>query len=208
MNRESQSTAHFRRRRQLLLGAGAGALAVGTRAVAQGAAKPLQVAMGLLPIALLSLRWQGSSPMHLDHGMQHQAVSDYVAAHTTANETVYQDQIGRLLIETDRSPGSRYGTFFYFINYDQAPLDFCNGMIADFQARKPKYIIEPIGAAESRQTIREPILDVRPVRRQNFLTAGKMYESYLRSHYFVETVIEGNNVFRRKEVDTGVAGVQ
>jgi hypothetical protein len=162
-------------------------------------ARPMQILAGLLPIALFSLRWQGTAPMHMDRGFRHEAVSEYIAAHTVPGDAVYRDQIGRLLIETDRAPGSRYGTFFYFINYDQAPLDFCQGMLLDFEERRPKYIVEPIDASANRQAVREPILDVRPLRRANFLTAGRLYDQYLQQHYVVETVIDGNNIYRRRE---------
>jgi hypothetical protein len=81
-------------------------------------ARPMRVALGLLPIALLSLTWEGSSLSHLDRGFRHTAVADYIAAHTGSTDTVFADQAGRLLIETDRAPGSRLGTFFYFVNSD------------------------------------------------------------------------------------------
>ena len=69
--------------------------------------KPLALAIGLLPIALLSFTWEGSSITQLPRGFQHMPVSDFIAARTTPNDTIFTDQIGRLLIETNRNPGSR-----------------------------------------------------------------------------------------------------
>ena len=48
MNRENQSMGHFLHRRQVLLGAAGALFSFGTRAIAQGAGKPLQV--GGLPV--------------------------------------------------------------------------------------------------------------------------------------------------------------
>jgi hypothetical protein len=170
-------------------------------------ARSAQVAVGLLPIALLSLRWHGTDVLHLSRGWQRDAVSQYVAARTHPGESVYADQIGRLLIETDREPGSRYGTFFYFINYDTAPQDYCRGMLADFERRRPTYVVIAADAAAARgRPAREPEIALCPVRRDNFLRAGRRFDAYVNQHYVLETTIEGNDVYRRKR-DSSDVGV-
>ncbi len=170
-------------------------------------ARATPVFIGLFLIDLLSLQWHGSDPLHLNRGWQRDPVSEYVSAHTTSSDFVYTDQIGRLLIETGLRPGSRYGTFFYFINYDTAPLDYCHAMLSDFQQRKPKYIVIGQDATADRQHPHESVLALSPLRFQNFLKAGRQLDEYLAQNYVVETVIEGNNVYRRKDLAPPLAAV-
>jgi hypothetical protein len=171
-----------------------------------GRASVVAVAVGLAPIVALSLAWHGTDVMHLSRGWQRDAVSAYVGARTHGGEAVYADQIGRLLIETDREPGSRYGTFFYFINYDTAPQDYCRGMLADFERRRPVYVVIGKDAAAARgRPAREPEIALCPVRRDNFLRAGKRFDAYVNQHYVLETTIGGNDVYRRK-ADAPAAG--
>jgi len=39
------------------------------------------------------------------------------------------------------APGSRYGTYFYWVNYDTAPQEYTSTLLSDFDHRRPKYII-------------------------------------------------------------------
>jgi len=172
-------------------------------------ARPVQVAFSLLPIALLSLRWQGTDLSHLERGFQHQPVSEYVASHTSPGDSVYADQIGRLLIETRRNPGSRYGTMFYFVNYDTAPQEYSQGLLADFQERQPKYVLLGSDRAKSLPGILNgPILSLRPERRENFLRAWLSVEAYMKQHYTLETVIDGTDMYRRRSSDETLVNLQ
>jgi hypothetical protein len=172
-----------------------------------GRAKPMSVALGLLPIALLSLTWEGSSISNLHRGFEHLPASDYIIAHTTANDSVFSDQIGRLLIETDRKPGSRLGTFFYFVNSDNAPRQYCQILLTDFESRKPKYLVLPgdwdrpvPGLANC------DILKRCPQRRENFIAAWAMLREYVARHYHVEAKIDGVLIYRRDVQTTTLTG--
>jgi hypothetical protein len=162
-------------------------------------ALPAQIFLGLLPVALLGLRWQGSDLARAGAAFHRGAASQYVVDHTTAGQSVFADQIGGLLIESDRAPGSRYGTFFYFVNYDRAPLDFCRGMLADFERRQPAYILlRRDGDQAPSRMLDGPILQARPERRKNFVRAWGRFEKYLAEHYTMEAVVEGNTIYRRR----------
>jgi hypothetical protein len=171
-------------------------------------ARPAQVLLGLLPVALLGLRWEGSDIRRAASAFSRNPASEYVARHTTPGDSVFADQIGTLLIETDRLPGTRYGTFFYFVNYDRAPLDYSRGMIADFEHRRPRYIVLKRNGDEARGWMLEgPILSVRPERRANFIRAWDRMKRYIDDRYVMEAVIEGNNIYRRRDAlpETSVA---
>ena len=159
-----------------------------------------RIALGLLPIAMLSLTWEGSSLAHLGRGFQHTPVSNYIAVHTSATDSVFADQAGRLLIETDRSPGSRLGTFFYFVNDDSAPRDYCSVMLADFEARRPRYLVLNPGWDQPVPALADcDILSHAPARRANFIAAWSLFRSYVHAHYQRETILDGQELYRRME---------
>ncbi len=49
------------------------------------------------------------------------SVSDYLASHAMPGEVVWRDELPRLMIETDLSPGSRYVATFIWANDERAP---------------------------------------------------------------------------------------
>jgi len=161
-------------------------------------AKIASLALGLLPITLLSLTWEGSSISQLRHGFQNTTVSNYIALHTTANDTVFADQIGRLLIETDRQPGSRLGTFFYLVNDDDAPQRYGRTLQGDFESRKPKYLVLANGWDQKIPGLANcDILRHSPQRRENFLTAWATLREYVALRYHPEATIDGFCIYRR-----------
>jgi hypothetical protein len=162
--------------------------------------KPIRIAIGLLPIAMLSLTWEGSSISKISRGFQHMPVSDYIAAHATANDCVFADQIGRLLIETDRNPGSRLGTLFYLVNSDDAPRQYCQTLLADFDLRKPKYLVMPDGWDRPVPGLADcEILRQCPRRRENFIAAWAALREYVAGHYHQESKMDGVLIYRRSD---------
>ena len=160
--------------------------------------KPMALAGGLLPIALLSLTWEGSSISQLSRGFQHMPASDFIAAHTTPDDTVFADQIGRLLIETDRNPGSRLGTFFYFVNDDDAPREYCQTLLGDFESRKPKYLVLADGWDRPVPVLANcNVLSQSPQRRENFIAAWAVLRAYVALHYHQESKMDGVLIYRR-----------
>ena len=155
-------------------------------------------AVGLLPIALLSLTWEGSSPLHVKRGSTHLPVSDFIASHTNANDTVFADQIGRLLIETDRQPGCRLGTFFYMVNADDSPAKYAEIFLRDFDDRKPKYLVLPKDWDQPEPGLANcDILKHCPQRRANFVRAWRQFRSGVAWKYHLETSIGASMVYRR-----------
>jgi hypothetical protein len=164
-------------------------------------ANPATVLLGLLPIALLSLTWEGSDIRQIHRGVEQLRVSDYIASHTTPNDCVFADQIGRFLIETDRKPGSRFGTFFYLVNDDDAPARFTRTLLEDFENRKPTYLLLAQGWDVKIPGLANcDILLHCPHRRENFINAWASLRDYVAARYHLETTIDGNCVYRRNPV--------
>jgi Dolichyl-phosphate-mannose-protein mannosyltransferase len=158
------------------------------------------LAMSLLPIAFLSMQYRGSDLTQLANATQIDPLSRYLLAHTQRGDSIFVDQTGRVLLETGLNPGTRFSIFYYWYNYDDAPQDYCNGMIRDFQQREPKYIAVGHDADKSLDHMADdPIMKYRPVRERNAQLAWKEFRDYLAAHYQFETQIGKNDLFRRRD---------
>ncbi len=160
--------------------------------------KPLRIALGLLPVSLLSLTWEGSSLSQIRRGTERTGVADYLLTHTTPADAVFADQAGRLLVQTGLNCGSRLTTFFYLVNDDDAPGEFGGLLLADFEARRPKYLVLDRGWDRAVPAMADcDILRQCPERRANFITEWKNIREYVGTHYRKETVVGGQEVYRR-----------
>ncbi len=166
------------------------------------------LAMSLLPIAFLSMQYRGSDLTQLANATQVDPLSRYLLAHTQRGDSIFVDQTGRVLLETGLNPGTRFSIFYYWFNYDDAPQDYCRGMIRDFQQREPKYIAVGHDADKSLDHMADdPIMKYRPVRQQNARLAWKEFRDYLAAHYQFETRVGENDLYRRRDT-TASANIQ
>jgi hypothetical protein len=158
------------------------------------------LAAALLPAALLSVLGARETIAACWGQPYRMAVSDYIVAHTNEKDSVWQDSLPRLLLETNRRPGSRVPLAFLFFNHDTAPLEFSATMLRDFEIRRPKYIIIPIDLERklTYETQRAPEMQRRPIRAQNYRIAWRAIEAYVREHYVDETSIGTETLWRRK----------
>jgi len=153
--------------------------------------------LALLPIALLSVHWAGSDLSRAGQATEHKPISDYLIAHTNPGDAVFADQAGRILMETGLRPGSRFGIFYYWVNYDTAPQDYCHQMLADFDERKPKYIVLAWDADQAMTNMSTgPILGLRSARRMNARLAWKEFREYVAAHYQWEARVDDNDLYR------------
>jgi hypothetical protein len=157
------------------------------------------LAAALAPAALLSILGARETIAACWGQPQRMAVSDYIVAHTKQSDRVWQDSMPRLLMETNRQPGSRIPLAFLFFNYDQAPLEYSAIMLRDFELRRPKYLIMPqdLERKLSYESERAPEMQRRPIRAQNYRIAWRRIDAYVRAHYAPETTIEHETVWRR-----------
>jgi hypothetical protein len=154
------------------------------------------------------MQYKGSDLTQIARAEEIHPLSRYLMSHTKSGDSIFVDQTGRFLLETGLNPGTRYSIFFYWFNYDDAPQDYCNGMIRDFQQREPKYIAVSHDADKSLDRMSDdPIMQYRPVRRENAKLAWKEFRDYLNTHYQLETQIGEDDLFRRRE-PTASANIQ
>jgi hypothetical protein len=73
-------------------------------------------------------------------------------------------------------------------------------MLADFETRKPKFIILPsdMNAKLEFETTQSPHLARSPVRAENFRWAWRQIESYVKGKYSPVTQIGDETIYRRK----------
>jgi hypothetical protein len=160
--------------------------------------RDLPIIMALGPWVLASLAWSLPTALRSPHGLHPRPSSEYVRARTAPGDAIYADQTPRYLLETDRRPGSRIGTLFYFVNYDQAPLDYCRILLDDFEARRPKYILLASDLDELLEAQEHlPLLTDRPTRLRNFRTAWAQIRRYMSEHYVFEAWVGDDLVYRR-----------
>jgi hypothetical protein len=128
-------------------------------------------------------------------------VSRYIAAHTQPGDYVWGDPESRLILETDRLPGSRLQMTFYLVNHDDAPREFTNTILSDFETRKPKYIVLQQGWSKGiRQEANDTVwLTWLPERKKSYLQACDQIERYINSHYTLEKTLDGKSAYRRRE---------
>jgi hypothetical protein len=160
----------------------------------------MPLAAALLPAAVLSLAganevWKACYPP-----TYRLAASDYLAAHTQPGDSVWQDSMPRLLLETGLKPGARIPLTFLFFNYDAAPIEYCDVMIRDFEERKPKYIVLPenLEAKLKYESERAPEMQRRPVRAENYRNAWRRIETYVKENYAPEATIDREIIYRRR----------
>lgn len=157
------------------------------------------IALSLGPWALLSLVWSLPAIAHIPDGAAERPVSRYLRAHTAPGDAIYADQTPRYLLETGRRPGSRLGTLFYFVNYDDAPQHYCRILLSDFQQRRPKFIVLDADLTQSLYAQEQlPLLASRPRRLANFRQAWHAINRYLAEHYVLQGQVDDQLVYRRR----------
>ncbi|MGD0138259.1 MAG: glycosyltransferase family 39 protein [Tepidisphaeraceae bacterium] len=126
--------------------------------------------------------------------------SQYLAAHATEGDAVWEDGMMRLLIETNLRPGSRYPMTFLWVNGDDTPLEYCRVILRDFDERQPKYILLPTQIDWYIQALSNHIkeLGLHPKRKQNYVKAWINLRDYVQSHYRPEAQVGKETVYRRR----------
>ncbi len=155
---------------------------------------------GLLPFALVSIAWSGSHLRLAISSPPTPEVQAYLIAHTSPGEAVWMDHMERLLVESDRRPGSRYAHLFYFANYDQAPLEYVDRLLKDFEERRPA-LIALYDDIDERNVVAAGLVPgyaKRPVRCANFFEAWRRFKDYLAARYRPEAKVDGQVIYRRR----------
>lgn len=133
------------------------------------------------------------------HTLAPSAPEDYLAAHAQPGDAVWIDGMMRLLVKTDLQPGSRYPMTFLWVNDDDAPLQYSNEMLADFEQTRPKFIALPTQFDHYVHALSDHIkeLGLRPNRKANFIEAWMRLQEYVRQNYHPEAQAGRDTIYRR-----------
>jgi hypothetical protein len=159
---------------------------------------PLMAALG--PMILFSIAGSNEVLSYPDPRVPILPTSAWILKHSSPGDAVWQDSVPRLLLETNLRPGSRFPIMFIFGNHDTAALEYTPIMLADFEKRKPKFIILPtdMDAKLRSETTLNANLSRSPVRAENFRWAWRQIESYTKSRYTPAVQIRGETIYQRK----------
>ncbi|HEX8521896.1 MAG TPA: hypothetical protein VF669_06530, partial [Tepidisphaeraceae bacterium] len=168
--------------------------------------KPASLAAALVPLAFASIIASSEIMTFYWGTPMRSPVSDYLVARTAVNDAVWSDSVPRILLETGLKPGARIPLTFLFLNYDEAPLEYSDVMLRDFDSRRPKYIVMPMDLKDKLrdETARAPELFHRPLRRDNYIKAWNRIDTYVHEHYKFEKWLDGQIIYRRSD-EPGVA---
>jgi hypothetical protein len=143
-------------------------------------------AIALTPILLLSLLHTRSDFAILAQGtVPNLPESDYLLTHAAPSDEVVGDPLERVLMETHLRCGARYAHLFYFVNHDEAPLEYVGRFIEDLDRNQPAWAVFRTDSLAHRrmQCIGQPMLSENPRRKANFLAAWSRIDAYLDEHY-------------------------
>jgi hypothetical protein len=143
-------------------------------------------AVALTPILLISLfQSRGDFSILLKSGIANLPESDYLLAHASPGDSVVGDPLERVLMETHLRCGARYVHLFYFMNHDDAPLEYVGRFIEDIDKNQPKWAVFRTDSAAHRlmQCRGQTMLSENPRRQTNFLAAWARIDRYLAEHY-------------------------
>lgn len=128
-------------------------------------------------------------------------LSDYLASRAAPGDVVWRDELPRLLIETDLSPGSRYVATFIWANDEEAPQEYCSALLDDFQERRPTFLILPTDVERHVGKVTTHLKELRlsPRRTANYIRAWSDLKKYVVERYTPLAQIDGETLYRRSK---------
>jgi hypothetical protein len=153
----------------------------------------------LLPAVFFSF-WGFAWEMHRET-IDRLPLTDYLVAHAKPDDSIWMDNVPRLLLETGLESGSRHVLTFTFFNTDRTPLEMGPQLMEDLAHRRPRYVILATDtlAALDRHCRFTTELAERPVRRENFRGVWLGVVDYVKSHYREEIRMGDRTVYARIE---------
>lgn len=158
-------------------------------------------AVALTPILLISLfQSRGDFSILLKSGIANLPESDYLLAHASPGDSVVGDPLERVLMETHLRCGARYAHLFYFMNHDDAPLEYVGRFIEDIDRNQPRWAVFRTDSAAHRlmQCRGQPMLSENPRRKANFLAAWERIDACLAAHYQPVAQAGEMTIYRRR----------
>ncbi|MDB5327977.1 MAG: hypothetical protein JWM57_3546, partial [Phycisphaerales bacterium] len=123
----------------------------------------------------------------------------YLSQHASPIDAVWADDYPRLLVETDRRPGSSVPLIFLMANGDAAPDFFGRQILSDWSNRQPAYVAFAADPTRIANLYRHHMADVAssPARADAIERQLTAMARYLAEHYRPEAEIDGVRIWRR-----------
>jgi len=162
-------------------------------------AQATSLAAALLPAILISASGSAQrigAQFKWTHTLE---ASDYLATHAAPGDAVWQDDAGRLLIETGLQPGSRVILTFLFGNDDQAPLKLGHIIVSDLTQRRPRWVLIPTRFERFVNLYVNGNLELsrNPARGENFKIAWREIHAFTLAHYRPVAFAWYNTIYER-----------
>jgi hypothetical protein len=124
----------------------------------------------------------------------------YLKTHLRSGEAIFADPLGEFLARTSALPGARLLMAINMINHDAATERWTNQVLADFEKRKPRFIIlqNPAMLEERvRSWEAQPVLALNPGRAAAHRDAWRRIVENVKQHYAVAADIDGRLIYER-----------
>jgi len=128
------------------------------------------------------------------------AVSDYLLQHARPSDTVWMDNMPRLLMETGLRPASRHLITLPFYNTDASPMQMGSELLSDLAKHPPTYIIIPTDARAmlTKQCQFMAELADRPQRRQNYCAVWNTLFDFIDKNYQPASALGDRTIYTHR----------
>ncbi|HWB53977.1 MAG TPA: hypothetical protein VG722_07285, partial [Tepidisphaeraceae bacterium] len=170
----------------------------------------VSMAAAVVPMALFSICCAAELLPQIYSGQTTLPISDYLSAHTSPGDRVWDEDAARILLETNLRPGSRCILTFLFANSDNSPLIFSQEILSDFHHTQPRYIVLKTDLDQWVHFEANNIWDIdqRPVRRKNYVTAWRNIDGYVKQSYVPVARIGTETVWQRRANNPSIASIK
>jgi Dolichyl-phosphate-mannose-protein mannosyltransferase len=168
------------------------------------------IAACVMPLAILSIGAASDALDQLYKGSPTLPTSDYLLAHASPGDVIWDENASRLLLETNLRAGSRCVLTFLFANTDNSPTIFSKQILSDFAASRPKYIVLKTRLDNWVYYETRNIWDIedRPMRRVNYVRAWKNIDAYVKQNYVPVAQMDKDTIWERRGSGDAVATVK
>jgi hypothetical protein len=128
------------------------------------------------------------------------AISNYLLQHAHPDDSVWMDNMPRLLMETGLRPASRHLITLPFYNADNSPKQMGAELLSDLTNHPPTYIIIPTDARAmlAKHCRFMPELADRPQRRQNYCAVWNSLFDFIEKNYQPATTLGDRTIYTRR----------
>lgn len=163
--------------------------------------RAIAILFAFAPAALLSAAWGAQAILRPDINARTNEVAAYLREHASPEDRVWADDYPLLLIQTGLRPASSVPLTFLFGNSDEAPLTFGRRILDDFARTPPRYVVLYNDVEEYIRFYQRHMAEIAayPRRAENFATAWRAIDAYVRRDYDPVEQVGRSIIYRRRD---------